>query len=138
MSNSKAVPERGTAKKIVAGITNAQRRADSVKLLELMGSTTGTEPAVWGSSIIGFGTHHYKYENGREGDTVAVGFAPRSDALALYGLGQDGLNAELAPALGTHTEGKGCLYVKRLDDVDLDVLKKMVKKSFAARHNVKP
>ena len=119
------------AKDFVAGVADARRRADSLQLLELMRAATGVEPVVWGSSIVGYGTHHYKYESGREGDTFAVGFAPRAQALVLYGLDSDREN----PELGTFGAGKGCLYVKRLSDINLTVLKRMTTKAFSARHN---
>lgn len=93
---------------------------------------------MWGSSIIGYGTHHYVYESGREGDTATVGFAPRAHVLVLYGLGYDGQNPELFLSLGTHTAGKGCLYVKRLSDINLGVLERMIKTAFSRRNNVRP
>jgi hypothetical protein len=103
-----------------------------------MRTITGVEPVVWGPSIIGYGTHHYRYDSGREGDTVAVGFAPRAQALVLYGVADYDQNLELAQSLGIHTTGKGCLYVKRLSDVNLDVLERMIKIAFEARHNAQP
>ncbi len=136
MSPGKTRAESGSATEFVARIPNAQKRADSLQLLELMRATTGIEPVMWGSSIVGCGTHHYRYESGREGDTVAVGFAPRAEALVLYGVHEE--NQDLAASLGTHSTGKGCLYVKRLSDVDLGVLQRMIKKSFAARNNAQP
>jgi hypothetical protein len=137
MGQNRTQPEARSATEFIASVAHAQRRADSLQLLELMRTTTGVEPVVWGSSIVGYGTHHYTYESGREGDTVAVGFAPRAQALVLYGLGYDGQNPELFQSLGTHTTGKGCLYVKRLSDINLDVLERMIKTAFSARHNVR-
>ena len=134
VSRNKTQPEPSSASALVASVADAQRRADSLQLLELMRTATGMEPMVWGSSIIGYGTHHYKYDSGREGDTVAVGFAPRAQAIVLYGLGSDGQN----PDLGTISPGKGCLYVKRLADVNVDVLEGMIRTAFTARHNVRP
>lgn len=122
---------------LVAGVADAQRRADSAQLLELMQTVTGVEPVVWGTSIIGFGTHHYSYETGRTGDTVAVGFAPRAQAMVLYGI-HNGQDLALVESLGSAVTGKGCLYVKRLSDIDLDVLGHMIKSAFVARHNVEP
>ena len=133
MSGNKTQPESRKVTDFVAGVEDAKRRADSLQLLELMRTATGAEPAMWGSSIIGYGTHHYKYESGREGDTFAVGFAPRAQALVLYGLGSDREN----PDLGTYGSGKGCLYVKRLSDISLGELKRMTKTAFATRHNVR-
>ena len=91
---------------------------------------------MWGSSIVGFGTYHYVYETGREGDTVAVGIAARKEALVLYGLSQDQENKDsLANQLGPYTNGKGCIYIKKLSDVNLDVLGQMVANSFQHRNN---
>lgn len=138
MGKNKTRPESRSATEFAADVTDAQRRADSLQLIELMRTATGVEPVMWGPSIIGYGTHHYAYESGREGDTFAVGFGPRAQALVLYGLGYDGQNPGLFQSLGTHTTGKGCLYVKRLSDINLDVLERMTKTAFSARHNVRP
>ena len=89
---------------------------------------------MWGPSIIGFGSIHYKYESGREGDMPLVGFSPRKAASVLYGaIGFDGAEKLLAK-LGKHTTGKGCLYIKKLSDVDQKVLQTLVAKSLAAKH----
>jgi hypothetical protein len=116
-----------------------RRKADARRLVDIMRETTGEEPAVWPGGIIGFGTYHYKYATGREGDTVKVGFAPRAPALVLYGLirrygmDEDEIeNKDLFERLGTYTTGKGCLYVKYLDDVDLDVLKALIRLGYEA------
>jgi hypothetical protein len=117
----------------IDGIADDGRRADAVALAELMRGATGEPPAMWGGSIIGFGSYHYKYESGREGDMPVVGFAPRKAATVLYGLmGFRGAEAML-PKLGKHTTGKGCVYVKRLADLDHKVLKSMVGKCAAAK-----
>jgi hypothetical protein len=108
------------------------RRTDAKALAKLMQKITGKEPAMWGPSIVGFDTHHYRYESGREGDMPIVGFSPRKAANVLYGtIGFDGAAALLAK-LGKHTTGKGCLYIKRLADVDVKVLEILVKKAVAA------
>lgn len=114
----------------LATIGNDQQQADSRQLVELMQTVTGVAPVMWGSSIIGFGTHHYKYATGREGDTVAVGFAPRKDALVLYGIIYYDQGLQLVQHLGQHTLGKGCLYIKNLADVDIEILKKMIGEAF--------
>ncbi|MEL0301787.1 MAG: DUF1801 domain-containing protein, partial [Flavobacteriaceae bacterium] len=98
-------------------------------LLDLMGEITQAEPHLWGTSIIGFGEYHYKYKTGREGDWFLVGFSPRKQALTLYlmcDLSHDGLNFT---GLGKHKLGKGCLYIKRLSDINIDILKKIIKDS---------
>jgi hypothetical protein len=114
------------------GIADAERRADAVRLLEVMREVTGQPPRMWGSAMVGFGDHHYVHPSGREGDTFLAGFSPRKDALALYfwaGL-QERFGAEL-PRLGKVKAGKGCLYVKRLADVDLAVLREMIQANVA-------
>jgi hypothetical protein len=108
------------------------RRTDAKTLAKLMQRVTGNKPAMWGSSIIGFGSYHYAYESGREGDMPVVGFSPRKAANVLYGtIGFDGAEALLAK-LGKHTTGKGCLYIKKLADVDMKVLETLLKKAVAA------
>lgn len=116
-----------------------RRRADAGRLAAIMREVTGEEPAIWPGGIIGYGTYHYKYATGREGDTVKVGFAARASALVLYGLirrwgmdAEDIENASLFERLGTYTTGKGCLYLKYLDDVDLDVLKELIRLGYEA------
>jgi hypothetical protein len=109
------------------------RRADAKALLKLMQSATGEKPKMWGPSIVGFGSYHYKYETGREGDMPVVGFSPRKAATVLYGLHSATGAEEMLAKLGKHTTGKGCVYVKKLADVDQKVLKSMVEKSFQAK-----
>ena len=108
------------------------QRADAKTLVKLLQSATGEKPKMWGPSIIGFGAYHYKYESGREGDMPIVGFSPRKAANVLYGaIGFSGAEALLAK-LGKHTTGKGCLYIKKLTDVDAKVLETLLKKAVAA------
>lgn len=89
---------------------------------------------MWGS-IVGFGRHHYRYDSGREGDTVAVGFSPRKSAFVLYGLIEGEPDQELTTRLGKVQFGKGCVYIKRLSDVDTGVLAQMIETAYTARHN---
>jgi hypothetical protein len=138
VGQNKTKPESRSAKDFVAGVGDAKRRADSMQLLELMRTATGVEPVMRGPSIVGCGTNHYVYESGREGDSFAVGFAPRAQALVLYGLGYDRLKPEQIKSFGTHTHGKGCVYVKRLSDIDVDILAGLIKTAFQARHNAEP
>ncbi|WP_199035622.1 DUF1801 domain-containing protein [Glycomyces salinus] len=124
---------------VVGRVKVARRRADAVRLVEIMREATGVEPEIWPGNIIGFGSYHYRYESGREGDTVKVGFAPRASALTLYGLirrygyGSDEIeNRDLLERLGTYTTGKGCLYIKYLDDVDTEALKDLIRAGYEA------
>ena len=106
-----------------------QKRLDCLKLLDIMQNITQAPPAMWGTSIVGFGEYHYRYKTGREGDWFLTGFAPRKQALTLYlmcDLSHDGLNFD---GLGKYKKSKGCLYIKRLSDIDLAVLKRIIKDS---------
>ena len=105
------------------GVADETRRADCRTLVGLMKEATRSEPKMWGGSIVGFGSQHYKYASGHEGDTCVIGFSPRKEALTLYvGVSLEPLAPHLA-RLGKHKTGKGCLYIKRLSDVDLDALR---------------
>ena len=113
----------------IAALPDAQRRAEVAAIDALFRRVTGCEPKMWGPSIIGYGSYHYKYESGREGTMCRAGFSPRKAALTLYAMGGPAdLNegAALLARLGKHTTGKGCLYIKKLADVDLDVLEQLV------------
>ncbi|MGO9316600.1 MAG: DUF1801 domain-containing protein [Terracidiphilus sp.] len=115
----------------LGALADESKRADAQALVKLMQSATGEEPKMWGPSIIGFGSYHYTYDSGREGDMPIVGFSPRKPAIVLYGMrGASNADALLA-RLGKHTTGKGCVYIKKLSDVDLKVLKELIVKSVA-------
>jgi len=107
-------------------IPGATRRRDAETLVDLMSRVTGQEATMWGKSIIGFGQYHYKYATGREGDTAAVGFAPRKAATTIYLLDGVGAYTEPLSRLGPHTTGVGCLYLKDLSKIDLAVLEAIV------------
>jgi hypothetical protein len=109
------------------------RRAQAEEVLELMRSTTGAEPVAWGS-MIGFGRQPYATADGKEREWFAVGLAPRKAALTLYGLTYYGSNTDLLERLGPHTTGKGCLYLKRLDEIDRDVLAELVERAWEDNH----
>jgi hypothetical protein len=116
---------------IIRDIADDARREDCLALLGLMQRATGVEPEVWSSGLIGFGTYHYKYASGQEGDWFPVGFASRKAAITVYlGTSLEG-SAELLSRLGKHKIGKGCIYIKRLADVDLGVLEELVADSYA-------
>jgi len=108
------------------------RRADGKAVAQLMARVTGKAPAMWGPSIVGFGSYHYKYDSGREGVMCRIGFSPRKGELVLYVLDGDGEDqaADLAK-LGKHKTGKSCLYIKKLADVDMDVLETIVRAALA-------
>jgi len=112
------------------GIENKTRRADADTLLEIFEKVTGEKPKFWPPSIIGFGEYHYKYESGREGDTVNVGFSPRKAKLVIYVMGSVGSDHPLMAKLGKHKTGSACLYVNKLADVDLSVLEDIIRLSY--------
>lgn len=126
MADLKTQPHDGDPQALIETIEDERKRADAARLIHLMADATGEHPTLWGPSIIGFGSFHYRYATGREGDTMKVGFAPRKTALTLYGLQGHARSEELLAALGKFTLGKGCVYIKRLDDVDLDVLRELI------------
>ena len=130
MAELKTQKGDGDVEAFISGIQDERRREDSKALVALMERATGEEPAMWGPSIIGFGDLHYKYESGREGDWFRVGFSPRKQSLTLYVT--DYIQEDDPPLaqLGKYTTGKACIYVKRLDDVDHEVLEKLVKRSY--------
>jgi hypothetical protein len=113
------------------GVEDEQKRKDCFTVLKLMKQATKAEPKMWGSSIIGFGSYHYKGASGREGDWMLTGFSPRKQNITLYIMaGFDNYDA-LLKKLGKHSTGKSCLYIKRLADVDTGVLKELVTQSVA-------
>jgi hypothetical protein len=121
-----------TVDAFVAAIPDERRRDDARLLISLMSEVTGEEPALWRGSIIGFGTYHYRYASGREGDTVAVGFAPRKAQSVVYVTGYLDGYEDLLERLGTHTRGKGCLYLRRPAETDQTVLREIVARSYQA------
>jgi hypothetical protein len=130
---NKTQPSSVSVAEFVAAVKTDAQRADCDTLIALMRDVTGQEPAMWGPSMIGFGSLRYRHDSGREGDMFVVGFSPRSGKLALYSLmGADGA-ASLLDRLGTHQLGAACLYVKRLSAIDLDVLRELVALSWQAR-----
>lgn len=130
MADNKTTPNDQNVEQFLNAIEDERKREDSFKLLELMKQVTGLEPKMWGSSIVGFGSYHYKYASGREGDAILAGFSPRKQNLTLYNMGGFDRLDDLLGQLGKHTTGKGCLYIKRLDDVDLATLKTLIEESF--------
>jgi hypothetical protein len=130
MAENKTKPTRDSVTVFLNKIEDQQVREDCFVILEMMRKASNCEPILWGSAIIGFGTRHYVYESGREGDTVVIGFSPRKQNITLYlSGGVKSVEAELS-RLGKYKTGKGCLYIKSLGNVNLDVLQKIFAKAF--------
>jgi hypothetical protein len=133
----KTKPTAVRVENFIDAVPNESRKKDARTLLALMKKVTGEKPVMWGPSIIGFGSYHYKYESGREGDMCVAGFSPRAAAMVIYLLAGFEKNKALLARLGKHKHGKSCLYVSKLDDIDLGVLEKLIADSVAhvgARH----
>lgn len=129
MAEAKTKPTDQSVEKFIKSQSDPQTREDCSTVSRLMSEVTGAEPRMWGSSIVGFGTRTIKYAGGREADWPIIGFSPRKQNLTLYlGLG-DRFDPDVLAKLGKHTLGKGCLYIKRLSDVHMPTLKKLVKTS---------
>lgn len=129
MAKLKTQPHNASVEEFLTRVENEPRKKDAFEVLELMKRVTGEEPVMWGASIIGFGSYHYKYASGREGDWLAAGFSPRKQALTLYITSGFDEHDDLLTRLGRHRTGKSCLYVKRLTDIDMDVLAELVRLS---------
>ena len=123
-------PTDADVEAFLSGVSNLHRQADARAMCELMADLTGEPAVMWGKSIIGFGTVHYRYDSGREGDAPLAAFSPRATQLVIYLVSEFAdRHARLVSQLGPHTTGKGCLYVKRLDSVDLGVLRQLIHRS---------
>jgi Domain of unknown function (DU1801) len=129
MANVKTAPTKASVRKFLDGIETDQRRQDCETLLRMMKKITRADPVMWGPSIVGFGTYHYRYQSGREGDWPLTGFSPRTRALTVYIMAGFKRYATLMKKLGNHSTGSSCLYVKRLDDLDLGVLEELIRES---------
>lgn len=131
MTENKTRKTAVTPREFLAGVEPEKRREQSLQLLEFFEKVTGWKARMWGPSIIGFGEYHYKYDSGREGDFLATGFSPRKANLTVYILpGYEDYSALLA-RLGKHKLGKSCLYINKLEDIDMDVLAELVKAGLA-------
>jgi Domain of unknown function (DU1801) len=132
LAHNKTKPTKSSVSSFINALTDPTRRADAKALIKVMQSAAGEKPRMWGPSIIGFGSYHYRYKSGREGDMPLIGFSPRKAATVLYNITGFDDSKALLTKFGKHTTGKGCLYIKKLSDVDQQVLEAMVVKSVAA------
>ena len=131
MSTNKTKPTTRSVELFLDDLIPEQRKKDSWTLYRLMEKITGSQGVLWGTSIIGFGDYHFKYASGREGDWFLTGFSPRKNALTLYLMCDISHESIDFSTLGKHKKGKGCLYIKRLDDVDLKALEDIIKTSIS-------
>ena len=131
-ANNKTQLTEASAEDFFNTISDEQRRADSLKVDEIMRRVTGEEPKMWGTGIVGYGLRHLKYESGREMDWMVIGFSPRKSNLTLYvGLGGDNRYDDQLARLGKHKTGKGCLYINKLSNIDEAVLEELISASFS-------
>ena len=129
MAELKTKPTNESVKDFLNKISDDERRADCFQLVKIMEEITGEKPKMWGPSIVGFGSYHYKYASGREGDWPPAAFSPRKKDLTVYLMMGFEKRAELMERLGKHSKSKSCLYIKRLSDVHIPTLKKLIKVS---------
>lgn len=126
MAELKTKPTRASVRAFLDGIADPDRRRDAKAVARIMKRVTGEPPRMWGSAIVGYGTYDYRYESGRSGTWMRTGFSPRKQALTVYVMGGFRTHASLLKRLGKHSTGKSCLYIKRLEDVDLAVLEQLI------------
>ena len=129
MAELKTKQTEASVKEFLNKIPDKERRDDCFAIAKMMEEATGAKPKMWGPSIVGFGTFHYKYDSGREGDWLLTGFSPRKNDLTLYLMMGFEKHRELMAQLGKHKTGKSCLYIKRLDDIHVPTLKKLLRAS---------
>ena len=129
MAEAKTKPTEKTVDSFIATVEDDKVRADCYTIINLMEKVTGESHKMWGPAIVGFGKYTYKYESGRSGEICMTGFSPRKANITLYVLAGFPGQAKLLDKLGKHTSGKGCLYIKKLDDINIDVLESLIKES---------
>lgn len=135
MAENKTQPTKANVEEFILSIEDETKRDDSFELIKIMTEITGADPVLWGQSILGFGSYTYKYPTGRTGDWMLVGFSPRKTSLTVYIM--DGFDKydEMLAKLGKHKTGKSCLYIKKLADIDMAVLRSMIEHSVAYHKN---
>jgi ribosomal protein S17E len=131
MTENKTKATKASVAGYIAAIQDEERRSDCEQLVKLMTGVTGEPATMWGSSIVGFGRYHYRYESGREGDMCVTGFSSRKPNLSIYVLAEGAAQQKLLARLGKHKMAKGCLYVRRMADVDAKVLRELIAGSIA-------
>lgn len=126
MATNKTTETQESVTDFINAVDNEIKRRDAFELLKILQEATGFEPKMWGPSIIGFGSYHYKYDSGHEGDAPLAGFSPRKAAMTVYFYLPEEKREELLSKLGKHTSSKACIYIKKLADIDIEILKKIV------------
>jgi len=129
MATLKTSPNDADVQSFLAGVEHVKRQEDSWKMLEIMREETGHAPKMWGSSIIGYGSYHFVYASGREGDWMLTGFSPRKTSLTVYIMNGFERYDDLLAQLGKFKTGKSCLYLKQLEDVDEGILRQLIRES---------
>lgn len=126
MAKNKTTENEGSVADFLNTVADETKRTDCLKIIELIAHHTGLPAKMWGPAIMGFGSYHYKYESGREGDAPLFGFSPRANAISLYLSTGFAEREELLTKFGKHTTAKGCVYIKKLSEIDTDVLKALI------------
>jgi len=126
MAKNKTTETESSVTDFINAVEDTAKRNDSFELVKIMQKESGFEPKMWGLGIIGFGSYHYKYDSGHEGDAPLVAFSPRKAAISLYCYTTTENKEELLSKLGKHKASKGCIYIKKLTDIDTEILRKMI------------
>ena len=129
MKQNKTMETSNNVKAFIDNVSDQTKRNDSFHIVEIFKKVTGFEPKMWGASIIGFGNYHYKYESGHEGNAPLTGFSPRKDSIVLYLGVEFKIKDQLLKKFGKHKAGKGCVYIKKLEDIDTIILEKLISAS---------
>lgn len=138
MATNKTTETASNVIDFIHAVPDETKKNDALELLKIMQLQTGFEPKMWGTGIIGFGSYHYQYASGHEGDAPLAGFSPRKDAISLYFNTTFENKEQLLSKFGKHKAGKGCIYIKKLADIDLEILKEMISYSVESIQNLYP
>ena len=138
MAKNKTIETQNSVAAFLTTITDGKKRKDCSAIIDLITEHTGLEPKMWGTSIVGFGIYYYKYESGREGNAPLAGIASRANAITLYLGSNFDKREELLSKFGKHKTGKGCIYIQKIEDIDISVLIKMVKNSIEHKKKIYP
>lgn len=138
MAKNKTTETESSVIDFINTVADEKKRIDALELVRLMKEQTGFDAKMWGTGIVGFGSYHYKYESGHEGDAPLVGFSPRKDAISLYLNPNFENKEELLSKFGKHKAGKGCIYIKKIADIEVEILKKMISLSIENLNKLYP